>query len=137
MVECAFVLMILLLTLLTMLDLGLAVLNYNTLSAAARRTARQAIVRGEHAAPLRTAWGVTEYAATADDETEQAAAVRAGLVAISPQDVDIRMEWPDGDNRVNDRVRVTLSHRYVPILPLPFLSEYYDLKAVSTMTIVH
>lgn len=136
-VESAFVLSTLLLILLTMLDLGLAVLSYNSLSAAARRTAREAIVRGEQAPPERTAWGPDAYDGTAADATEQAGLVRTSLAALDPKDVHVRIDWIDGDNHVDDRVRVTLTYRYVPLLPLPFAADSYDLAAVSTMRITH
>jgi len=131
------VLSTLLLLLLTMLDFGLAVLQFNTLSAAARRTVREAVVRGEKAAPERPSWGPDEYTGDAADATEQAEFVRSSLTVMDPEDVAIHMEWPDGDNRIDSRVRVTLRYRYEPILPLPFAAEFYDLSAVSTRTITH
>lgn len=136
MVESAFVLSILLTVLLLIVDLGLAVLNYNTLSAAARRTARAAVVRGEQAAKKGTSWGPDSYQATAADSSEIAAVVRSSLATNSPDDVSVEVEWPDGGHRIDQRVRVKLRYRYTPILPVPGV-DYYDLTAVSTMKIVH
>lgn len=135
--ESALVLSTLLLILLSMLDLGLAVLQFNSLSEAARGTAREAIVRGEMAPPERLAWGPATYDGTAADQTEQAAVVRKSLTAFDPADVRVRLEWPDGSNDVDRKVRVTLSYPYQPILPLPFLGSLYNLSAISTMTITH
>jgi Flp pilus assembly protein TadG len=136
-VESALVLSTLLMILLTMLDMGLAVLQNNSLSEAARWTAREAIVRGEKAPPERTAWGPSTYDGTAADQTEQAAVVRKSLTAFNPADVHVRLEWPDGGNEIDRKVRVTLTYQYEPILPFPFLGNLYRLSAVSTMTITH
>lgn len=137
MVESAFVLSILLTLLLAILDVGLAVLHYNSLSEAARWTAREAVVRGEKAAPQRTPWGPESYVGTAADGSEQAAIVRKVLTAADLEKIIVRLEWPDGDNHIDQRVRVTLTYQYDPIVPLPFLQNAYDLKAISTMSITH
>src|SRR5580704_2916884 len=69
-VESAFVLSVLFLILFVLFDLGLAVFQYNTLSAVACRVARTAIVRGSAAPPNQASWGPNEYIGTAADNSQ-------------------------------------------------------------------
>jgi hypothetical protein len=119
------------------LDVGIAVLRYNGLSDAARRLARCVIVHGAMAQPQHSVWGPEEYAATADDQSEIAAAVRPWLIAAAPEDVSIRVQWIDGDNQPNQRVRVTLQYAHERFVPLLFGGSPVPLEAVSTMQIAH
>ncbi len=66
------VLIVFLLILFGMLDLGLLVLDYNTMSEAARRLARVAIVHGQMAAPAQTVWGPDTVSGTAADGSDYA-----------------------------------------------------------------
>lgn len=136
-VEGAVVVGTLLTILLGMLDLGLAVLQYNTVSEAARKLAREAVVHGEMAPPQRPAWGPEPFSGTAADGSPFAEIVRPLLVAIDPQDVAIQVEWPDGGNRVDQRVQVTVACPFEPILPFLFGREPRLLSAVSTLRIAH
>ncbi|MFX8976598.1 TadE/TadG family type IV pilus assembly protein, partial [Acinetobacter baumannii] len=60
-VESAVVLSVFLLVLFGLIDLGLAVLNYNNLREAAQQLTRVAAVRGSNAAPQYTTWGPATY----------------------------------------------------------------------------
>src|ERR1700722_15022211 len=81
--EGAIVLRVFLLILFGMLDLGLLVLDYNTLSEAARRLARQAIVHGQMAAPAQSVWGPATVNGTAADGTEYATALSPELATFN------------------------------------------------------
>ena len=138
MVETAFVLSALMLVLLVMLDLGLAVLHYNSLSAASRWVAREAVVHGEKASPERTPWGPAAYSGAASDpSSEIAATARRALAACDAQDVTVAVEWLDGDVEIGDRVQVTLSCDYEPIVPVLFGWQPFVMSATSTMRITH
>ena len=68
-VESAFVLSVLFLVLFVLFDLGLAVFQYNTLSAVACRLARAAIVTcDQRRPPDQTSWGPNEYIGTAAEQ---------------------------------------------------------------------
>lgn len=137
MVESAIVLSVALVIVFGILDLGLAVLHYNTLSEGARRVARAAIVHGSEAEPETSAWGPAAYVGTAGDGSEIAAAIQPALIAIDPARVQIQVEWLDGDNQSDDRLRVTVTTTYRPILPLVVGRDSIELSAVSVMRIQH
>lgn len=137
MVEMAIVLNVFLLLILGTLDLGLATYRYNTLSQVARQGSRQAIVHGKLAPPLMTAWGPATYTGTAGDGSVYAQAVSPMLVGFVPEDVAIRVEWPDGGNAIQQRVRYTVTTDYRPLLTSVFSSATYTMSAASTMPIAH
>ena len=136
-VESALVLTALALIVLGILDVGIAVLRYNALSDAARRLARAAIVHGAMAEPQHAAWGPAPFVATADDASEIAAAVRPWLIAAAPEDVSVQVEWIDGGNQPDQRVRVTLRYAHERFVPLLLGASPVPLEATSTMQIAH
>lgn len=136
-VEAAIILGVFLVLLLGSLDLMLIVLRDNTLSQAARRLARAAIVRGERADGFAGAWGPESYSGTAGDDTAQAETIRDILVAVEPADVQIQISWPDGGNATGDRVRVTVSMQHHSTVASLFDVEPYRLTSTSTMWIEH
>ncbi|MFO0900579.1 MAG: TadE family protein [Pirellulales bacterium] len=136
-VEGAIVLGIYLFLLAGMLDMGLAVLHYNTASEAARRLARSAVVRGEEASPEMGAWGTGNYVGRADDGSPQALAVQPILGPVRPDRVALQLEWPDSGNALEDRVRATVTITYRPVLTLVFGGAPFTLTARSTMNIAH
>lgn len=119
-----------------MFDLGLAVLRYNTLSECSRRAARVAIVRGEKA-PETARLGHETWMGTAADAHSLPDHVRPLLVSMSPEDVQFSAQWPDGGNQIGQRVRIELAYRHEPLLPQLFGTSGWELRASSTMRIVH
>ncbi|HWL09987.1 MAG TPA: hypothetical protein VNQ76_16395 [Planctomicrobium sp.] len=136
-VEGAVVLSVIVVVLLAGLDLSLAVLQYNTLSELSCKLSRQAIVHGEQAGKNNRSWGPQVYSSTADTNTEQAKLIRDLIVTFDPKDVHIRLEWMDGGNRLNHRVKVTVSADYVPIIRMPFSGSAYPLSASSVKRITY
>ncbi|MEX0717822.1 MAG: TadE family protein [Planctomycetaceae bacterium] len=136
-VETAIVLGGFLLVLFAMLELGLVAMKHNSLAEAARTVAREAVVRGEKAPPRRAAWGPAEYEGTAADASEIAETLRSILVAMPHDEVDLHVEWPDGENTLGKRVRVTVAHRHASVLPFLFGNGEYALSATSMMRIAH
>ena len=110
MVESVVILSTLLLIVFATFDLGLAALRYNTLSYAARHVARVAIVRGASAPPEYTAWGPNAYSGNAGDGSEIANAAALLLPTMKASDVQINVNWTDGDNREDDRVVVQFNY---------------------------
>jgi hypothetical protein len=111
--------------------------RYNLLSVAARAVARQAIVHGTMSSPELTTWGPAAVSGTAADATAPAAVAAPLLATMTTTDVALSVEWPDGDNRTGDRVRVTLSYVHTPHVPLIDLGNAFHLRAQSTMQIIH
>ncbi len=137
MVETVLILNVFLLLVLGTLDLGLATYRYNTLSQAARQGARQAIVHGALAKSPMTKWGPGTYNGTAAGNSEFALAIRPMLAGFKLSDVAVRVEWIDGGNAIQQRVRFHVSTDYRPIVAAFFSSAVYTLRASSTMPIAH
>ena len=114
-VEGAVVLFVLLVLLFGMLDLGLLVLDYNTLSEATRRLARAAIVHGQMAAPQQTVWGPTTISGTAADGSQYALALKPELATFNLSNVNYSLAWPSGSNQPGSQVTVTATYVYQPI----------------------
>jgi Flp pilus assembly protein TadG len=136
-VECAVVLSAFLVILFGMLDLGLAVLNYNTLTEASRRLCRQAIVHGQLASPQMTVWGPTTVSGTAADGTPYARALSPELATFNLSNVDYAITWPDGTNSLDSRVLVTVTYNYQTMMPLILGKSQISLQATTTMHVQH
>jgi hypothetical protein len=135
--EMALTLMILMSLVLGMLDLGLAVHRAHVLSFAARVGVREAIVHGEYADRLGP-WGPQPVSENVGGGTHELAGTLAPfLVGIDPNEVTMDVEWPDADNRVEARVRVTLSAPYTPMMTFLFGNPTFQLSGSSTMPIAH
>jgi|GEM_PF-950663 len=137
MLETALVLSVFLTLVLGLLDFGLAVLNRNTLEAAACRLARAVIVHGSRSEGMAEPWGPETLTGTADDGSEMAQVVAPVLAVMPPSEVQIQIEWPDGSHAVGQRVIVTLSYDHEPIYAGFFGTATWKLQAVSTMHIQH
>jgi Flp pilus assembly protein TadG len=136
-VEAAIVLSVFLLILFGMLDLGLLVLDYNTLSEATRRLARVAIVHGQMAAPAQTVWGPTAVSGTAGDGTEYAVALSPELATFNLNQVNYSIAWPAGTNRPDDPIQVTVTYQYPPIIPYLLGTQTVPIRAVTNMSVQH
>lgn len=135
-VEGAIVIGIFLMMLLGMLDLGLAVLQKNVLTEAARRVAREAMMHGSMAPPEDTSWGPTTYSGWAGDTTEIAAVIQSALVTIDPQQTSIQVDWPDGGNRPGQRVRVSVGYQHDSLFPFVY-GDHLHLSSQCVMRIAH
>lgn len=120
-----------------MFDLGLLVLDFNTLSEAARRLCRQAIVHGQMAAPQMTVWGPSSVSGTAADATDYARALCPEMATFNLENVNFVIDWPDGSNQPDDRVQVTVTYRYQPMMPFVLGSAAVPLQVVTTMHVAH
>jgi Flp pilus assembly protein TadG len=136
-VEAAVVLIAFFVILFGMLDLGLAVLDYNTLTEASRRLCRQAIVHGQMAAPQMTSWGPSSVSGSAADGTAYAQALSPELATFNLSDVQFTIDWPDGTNAVDSRVQVIVAYKYQPMMPFIFGTTAIALQAATTMHVEH
>ena len=67
-----------------------------------------------------------------------AVAIRPAVVGlIDPSRVDLRVDWLEGGNDVGQRVRVTASTPWTPLVLFVFGSQPRTLVAASTMPIAH
>jgi Flp pilus assembly protein TadG len=137
MVETAIILSVYLLLIIGTFDLGIATFRYNTISQAARQGARKAIVHGKLAPPTMAPWGPATYNGTASDGSVFAQAVSPMLAGFPLNNFAIKVEWLDGDNLVQQRVRFTVSTTHQPILTSVFSNSSYPQSAASTMPIAH
>lgn len=135
--ECAFVLPIVLLMLFALLDLGIAAVRYNALADASRRIAREAIIHGSLAPAETGTWGPAEFVGTAADGSQIVSSVQGVLPTMAANRVSVRVSWPDGDNSPRDRVEVELTYQHEPLIPALFAWGTLDLRSATTMQIVN
>jgi Flp pilus assembly protein TadG len=136
-VELAIVLMVFLTIIFGMMELSIAVFRYHVTSQAARQAARIAIVHGEFAPPEQTTWGPSQFGPTTlDTDSEIPNAVRRYITGLDPAQTTLTLEWPDGNSRVESKVRATVQTQYSPFITFLFTSDF-TLTAQSTMQIAH
>jgi Flp pilus assembly protein TadG len=135
--ECAFVLPIVLVMLFALLDLGIAAVRYNALAEASRRIAREAIIHGSLAPTDSETWGPTEFVGTAADSSQIVSSVRGVLPTMAGNLVSVRVSWPDGDNSPRDRVEVEMTYRHEPLIPALFAWGTLELRSATMMRIVN
>jgi hypothetical protein len=139
-VESSVILLTFLTFILGMLDLSLALLRSNIHSEAGRRGARQAIVHGQSAS---AGWNGGPWGPTTIDVLANASGVpivdeiAPMLVGMDLSQTHIKVEWIDGGNGVGQRVRVTVSGSYQPMMTFIFGNPSIPLSASSTMPIAH
>jgi Flp pilus assembly protein TadG len=136
-IEAAIVLSGLFVVLFGMLDLGLGILEFNTLAEASRRLCRQAIVHGQNASPSMTAWGPESVSGTAADSTAYAQALSPELATFNLSNVKYTINWPDDSNQYDSRVEVIVTYQYQPLMPFIFGTAGVPLQAVTTMHVEH
>lgn len=132
---CVSVLM-LLSVLFSMLDLGLLVFQSNLLALSARQVARDAIVRGSAIDPS-YAWGPNACSGNAGDGTAIAQAVAPYCVTLAKSTVKYQVTWPDGNNRIDNRVTVNLTCQRTAMTPLTSWMGPIKLQSSCTMNIIH
>src|SRR5512135_1847502 len=131
-VELSVVLMMFLTLVLGMLDLGIGVFEYNTISQVARAGARKAITHGSMAPAAMGTWGPTAYGPVAATDTNPIAqAIQPFLAGLDPSKVTIEVEWLDNDNQPEKRVRVTVTYPFKPMTKFIFGNHTLTLSAVS------
>lgn len=135
-VESAIALSLLFSVLFTMLDLGLVAFQSNMLSLAARRLARESIVRGSGVDPT-GAWGPTAVSTNASDTSAMGQTIKPYCVTMPPAKVTVQITWLDGTNLVDDRVTTRLTFNRDPMTPMTAWMGKINLTANATMKILH
>lgn len=128
----------------SLLDGGVAVYQYNRVAYATREVARLASVRGSMAhtpwGPDPLTWGHDEEARQAEvqnpqDQKLRADELREALSGLSLHDTTVTVHWPDGNNHWNSHVRVVVSfERRVFIMGRTFAVQ---MQTSSTAIIAH
>lgn len=136
-VECAITLPLTLFVLFSLLDLGLMVTRYNSLSEASRRIARQAILHGSLAPEIVGTWGPDEVNTTVDEGTAFVSSAYGATPTMKGSQVNVRLSWPDGGNNPRDRVQVDISYVHVPLVPALCPWGPVTLHASTTMHVVN
>jgi Flp pilus assembly protein TadG len=138
--EAALVLPVFLALVLGMIDLAVAISRSNTLSHAARQGARHSMVHGSLTTTGSNGglWGPgpIDQPATATG-VPAIDAVRPMLVSCPLDESRVRVEWLDGSNAPGNRVRVTVTTTYRPMVTFLFGNPAVQLTASSTMPIAH
>ncbi len=83
-----------------------------------------------------TAWGPTAYTGKGNASHEIATTINPLLTGLDPSQVDIQIQWIDGSNEIESRVRVTISTTWTPMM-LALFGGQKTLTASSTMPIAH
>lgn len=115
-------------------DVGLLVARSNELSESARQGARTAIVRGRSATEL-GAMGPQAMTFAADADNDIAAACRGALSTISPSEVEVSVDWPDGSNEMGESVIVTVRFSHQFTAPYLYPAGIVYLRSGSKMKI--
>lgn len=134
MIETALILMLLLVMVFGMLDLGLLVVRRTLVANAARQLARQASVHGSMSL---SPWGPETLECAAYDNDPIANTVRSRLGALNMDDTTLRLEWPDGTNEPEGRVRATVSMTHLPLIGLVLGNTPWTLTSTTTVQINH
>lgn len=139
-VEAAIVLTLFVTLVLGMIDLGMGVLRYNTVSQAARIVVRRAIVHGSLAtAAFGGSWGPTTYTGKGSDGDAIMTELKRvnAFMGLDPSQVTVTIQWLDATNdpeSQQNRVQATVTTSYQPMTTL-FL--VFNVSASSTMPVAH
>ncbi len=138
--ELSFSLLLFLTLTLGAFDLGVGVFRNHVLSQAARQVARRAAVHGELATALGP-WGPAQIDVLGNASgipiVDGADSVQGMLVGCDLSQTQIRIDWLEGNNKVDSRVRATVTTPYQPALSFIFGNNQSTLSASSTMRISH
>ena len=118
-------------------DFGSATLKRNLVSHVARQAVRLAIVRGADAGPELPVWGPTTQTFLVSDNHPIANVLRPISGGSATSRFEVRLEWIDGGNTAEQRVRATVTGHFSSLLGVVAGSRNVPLQARSTMPIVH
>lgn len=138
-VEMGLTIMVFLVLIAGFLELSIAIFHFHIVSQAARQGARQAIVRGEMAAPLGV-WDPSAlgnpYSVGLSENSAIPNALRNYTVGLDESQTTIRIAWPDGDNKLESHVEYRVSTVHQPFVTFLFTSSW-TFVGESTMIINH
>jgi Flp pilus assembly protein TadG len=117
-----------------MIDVGRAVMNYNTLAEATREGTRYAIVHGADSSD--PSGPGSAYFSSPSTDTNVTAAVESFASGLDTTQLTVAAEWIDGTNEADSRVRVTSNYTYNPIFSFYGVLSF-DMSSSSTMEITY
>jgi hypothetical protein len=127
---------VLLMLIMGAVDLGVATFRMHVVSEAARQGARRAIVHGVKADRLGS-WGPSAFSGSGTSTDPKVTEIQGYLASLDPSTVTINVTWPDGGNKVEQRVTYQVSTTWTPMMGWIFGSSTYTLTGQSTMLIAH
>lgn len=133
MIEGVYCLAIVFFLLVGMLEFGVASLRRNLLRDGAARVARAAILRGQKSEL--SEWGSQHIDLTAADDDSIARAILPSLATMAPEDVRISVDWPDGDNLTEQRIKVVIEYDHQFLFGNVWLIDQLNLRANTQMRI--
>lgn len=133
-VESAVVLIVLMTILWSGLEVSMAVIRFNLMSATARIVAREAAVHGESSTDP---WGIAPLSLAGNSSHPAAQLIAGQLPTLDASQVTIEMTWPDGDDQVGDQVMVTVRCVNSPVINFATLALPSQLSATSRTLISH
>ncbi|QDU92935.1 TadE/TadG family type IV pilus assembly protein [Lignipirellula cremea] len=133
-VESAIVLSLWLLLVIASIELSLCALRYNLLAEASRELSRQIMVHGSLSTDP---WGPATLTVKANSSSDLVAAVQNRLPTMNTADVDVEVEWLDGGNAPNDRVRILIAYTHINHIPFAIINREMPLRAECIVRILH
>ena len=118
-------------------DFGISTFRSNLVTHVARQAVRMAIVRGADAGPELPVWGPAAITRKLTDDNEVAATIRQAAGGLLTSGFEVLLEWPDGDNEPESRVRATVTSTHESILAGFIGRGKIPVRSVSTMRIAH
>lgn len=118
-------------------DAGVTTMRSNTASHLARQAARMTIVRGSQAGPELPVWGPTTRIVNLADASEISRTLAPHLRGLNASAFNLKLEWLDGNNDPDSRVRATVTSAYSPVLTKLTGLGSIPMQAQCTMSIVH
>jgi hypothetical protein len=96
-----------------------------------------AIVRGSQAGPELPVWGSATRTVNLGDGSDIAVAMAPHLRGLQSSAFTLRLEWPDGNNDPESRVRATVTSSYRPVVGMAVGATSIPMEAQCTMAIAH
>jgi len=118
-------------------DAGNTTMRHNASSHLARQATRMAIVRGSQAGPELPVWGPATRTVNLADRSDIAVAMAPHLRGLQPSAFTLKLEWPDGNNDPESRVRATVTSNCHPVVGMAVGATSIPMQAQCTMSIAH
>ena len=134
--EFVFVFSVFFVIVLGFLDLGVLLLRHNLLADAAQRVSREAAVHGGRSVPANQRWGPSAISTTGSNSQINDVIVPS-LTTMAASDIQVDVQWTDGDNRPGSRVQVTLSYQHEAIVPYVWSKDLLALQGSCVARIAH
>jgi hypothetical protein len=116
MLETALLLSAWIILLMGTLDLGMVLFRHSIMQQIATRAVRLAMIRGANSTPQVASWGPATVQVTLDQSQAVANLLRPSTAGLTPSTFQVRMEWPDGGNQRDQRVKVTVTSAQPTVL---------------------